>query len=143
MLPDNGIPECRGSSRRCFLAGDLRVNEQPNLAVLHTLFVREHNRIARELGRINPHWRSNDLKMFQETRRILNGQWQHIVYNEYLPLLLGNRYMARFGLYPLTAGHSRDYDPSIDPRVSNAFATAAFRVGPKKLHCIEGTKNWS
>ena len=54
MLPDNGEPECRGNSRRCFLAGDMRVNENPNLAVMHTIFLREHNRIARQLKRINP-----------------------------------------------------------------------------------------
>ncbi len=49
--PDN--EECRSESGPCFLAGDSRANEQPNLAVMHTLFVREHNRIAGEIARIN------------------------------------------------------------------------------------------
>jgi len=129
MLPDNGEPECRGASQRCFLAGDLRVNEQPNLALLHTVFVRQHNRVARQLRRINPRWSDNDLKLFQETRRLVTAQWQHIVYNEFLPLLLGQRFMTSFNLYPLTSGFSNDYSSEFDPRISNAFATAAFRVG--------------
>ena len=41
----------------------LRVNEQTVLAMIHTLFVREHNRIASELGKINPQW--NDETLFQ------------------------------------------------------------------------------
>ena len=31
---------CQGESKECFFAGDLRVNEQVNLIVLHTLFMR-------------------------------------------------------------------------------------------------------
>ena len=37
----------------CFLAGDPRVNEQTVLAIVHLFMVREHNRIATELGNIN------------------------------------------------------------------------------------------
>ena len=40
-----------------------RVNEQTVLAMVHLLFVREHNRIAVELSKINPHW--NDETIFQ------------------------------------------------------------------------------
>ena len=47
----------------CFLAGDPRVNEQTVLTTAHTLFVRQHNHMARELSKINPHW--DDETVFQ------------------------------------------------------------------------------
>ena len=65
----------------CHLLGDIRVNEQPNLAIMHILFVREHNRIAKELKIINSQW--SDEKLFQETKRIVNAQYQFITYNEW------------------------------------------------------------
>lgn len=45
----------------------------------------------------------------QETRRIVVAEWQHIVYNEWLPIVLGRQFMEKFGLYPLTSGYSNDY----------------------------------
>ena len=48
-----------------YFLGDLRVNEQPTLGAIHLLWVREHNRIAKELKNINGHW--NDERLFQVT----------------------------------------------------------------------------
>ena len=50
--------ECRISTPNlhCFHAGDGRANEQPGLTVMHTLWMREHNRLANELRTINPGW---------------------------------------------------------------------------------------
>ena len=94
---------------------------------MHTIWVREHNKIAGELGAMNTHWDGE--KIFQETRKIVIAQWQHIVYNEWLPIVVGREYMKTFGLLPTTEGYTQDYDASIDPRINNEFAAAAFRFG--------------
>lgn len=94
---------------------------------MHTLFLREHNRIAEKLVDLNPGW--SDEQVFQETRKILIGIYQHIVYNEWLPIILGPQFMAQFGLFPQSEGYSGDYDSSIDPRITNEFAAAGLRFG--------------
>lgn len=57
------------------------------MALMHTLWYREHNRIAEKLGQLNPHW--NDEKLFQESRRIVVAEMQKITYSEWLPAVLG------------------------------------------------------
>lgn len=72
---------------RCFLAGDQRVNENVGVAAVHTLWLREHNRLAEELANLNPQW--EDETLYQEARRVVIAEIQHITYNEYLPMVLG------------------------------------------------------
>jgi len=67
--------------------GDVRANQNPQLTLLQILLLREHNRIASILSKLNPHW--SDERAFQEARRINTAQYQHINYYEWLPLFLG------------------------------------------------------
>ena len=68
-------------------SGDKRCNEQPQLTVLHTLWLREHNRISSHLSLVNSHW--DDERVYQEARKIVAAEIQHITYNEWLPIILG------------------------------------------------------
>ena len=108
----------------CFLAGDLRVNEQTALTVMHTIWVREHNRIARVL-RANNRQMSSD-EIFETARSIVIAQIQKITYKDYLPLILGSAISRLIPKY-------KNYDPNIFPNVPNAFAAAAYRFGHSQI----------
>uniref|UniRef100_A0A8D8QM30 Peroxidasin homolog n=1 Tax=Cacopsylla melanoneura TaxID=428564 RepID=A0A8D8QM30_9HEMI len=123
----------------CYLAGDNRVNEQLALGVLHTIFVREHNRIAHELSVVNPHW--SDEQIYQESRHLLSAMVQHITYNEFLPRLLGKQTMQKYGLELKRYGYADEYDPYVDATIPAAFGTAAFRFGHSLLP--KSMERWS
>ena len=50
-----------------FMAGDVRARENPGLSSLHTIFVREHNRIATLIAANITQW--SDECIYQFTRR--------------------------------------------------------------------------
>ena len=112
----------------CFLAGDRRVNENTALAAMHTVWVRLHNFYAQFIRKIfdllpqlfKSASLSKDEKdevIFQESRKIVIALVQHIYYNEWLPKL--NIKLSQY----------QGYNPHVEAEVSNAFITAAFRMG--------------
>lgn len=129
--PTDGI-DCRRnvaeSNVNCFTAGDIRVNEQIGLVAMHTIWLREHNRIASELHDLNPHWDGDTL--YYEARKIVGAEVQHITYAHWLPNILGPEGMK------ILNKNSYTYDPSIDASVSNEFATAALRFGHTLINPI-------
>ncbi|CAK9300561.1 unnamed protein product [Gordionus sp. m RMFG-2023] len=112
---------------KCFAAGDARANENSLLIVFHTLFFREHNRIAQSLQKINPRW--NDERLYQESRRILIAEIQHICFKEFIPILLGQSNLEKFGLGLKNTGYFVGYNQEVDASVDHGFVTAAFRFG--------------
>ncbi|TMS21463.1 Peroxidasin-like protein [Larimichthys crocea] len=111
----------------CFLAGDHRANEQLGLTAMHTVWFREHNRIATELLRLNPHWDGDTI--YHEARKIVGAQMQHITYSHWLPKILGEAGMKMMGQYT-------GYNPNLNAGILNAFATAAFRFGHTLINPI-------
>ena len=67
--------------------GDDRANEQLGLTALHTLFVREHNRLAELFLQANP--LLSDEQIYQRARRVVGAEMQCVTYGEFLPALLG------------------------------------------------------
>ncbi|XP_074513622.1 eosinophil peroxidase-like [Sebastes fasciatus] len=103
----------------CFVAGDERTNEHIGLTAVHTLFMREHNRLARALAKLNPHWDGETL--YQESRKIMGGYSQVLTYRDYLLHIVGPDFItSHLSTYP-------GYDENVDPRIANVFATAAYR----------------
>lgn len=111
------------------------MNEHVELTALHVILTREHNRLAEELALINPHW--SDETLFQEARRIVGAELQQITYSEFLPVILGQTVMEKYGLEPELSGYFTGYDININAGIANSVAAAALRfvtsLMPKKM----------
>jgi hypothetical protein len=104
-----------------FMAGDVRVNENIELTSVHTLFMREHNRIAGLIDQAAPYL--DDETVYQVTRAIVIAEEQSITYNGFLPALLG----------PNVMGPNPGYDPTVNPDIATEFSTGGFRLGHSLL----------
>ncbi len=100
-----------------FVTGDSRGNETIELTVLQTLFLDNHNHIANELHKEHPQW--GDEKLFQEARKINIAEFQSIIYNEWIPDVLGSNALAPY----------RGYNPNVNATIATEFSTVAFRFG--------------
>ncbi|TNF17465.1 MAG: heme peroxidase [Rhodobacteraceae bacterium] len=65
-----------------FAVGGDRVNSVPQVAMMNTLWLREHNRLAREIGRRNPEW--DDDRVFETARNIVIVEFIKIVVEDYI-----------------------------------------------------------
>jgi peroxidase len=100
-----------------FMAGDVRAQENPDLTALQVLFVREHNYQVDLLEKQHPNWTGDQL--YQQAKAIVTAEIANITYNEFLPHLLGPNALSEY----------HGYDPTVDPRITEEFAGAAYRFG--------------
>ena len=120
----NKTQKMDGKDETVLLTGDVRAGEMPGLATMHTIFVREHNRLCdRLLKEVGDKMIEED-ELFQEVRKIVIAEMQKIVYSDYLPIVLGPAYNPE---EVLVQGDT--YDENADPSIANSFATAAYRFG--------------
>ena len=119
-IDKQSITQCV-NNKDCFLCGDIRCNDVITLTVVHTIWMREHNRIAKELKTLNPHW--DDERIFQEARKIVGALMQKIAYDDYLPKLLGSEMFNRI-IGPYTG-----YNSSVIAGIASGFTAAVGRFG--------------
>ena len=112
MQNDGPLP-----SSEMFATGDIRGNENLELTALETLFVRNHNLLAGELHKLHPQW--SDEQLYQEARQLNIAEYQAIVYNEWIPSVLGVNALAPY----------KGYKSNVDPSITTEFSTVAFRFG--------------
>lgn len=98
-----------------FVAGDVRANENPFLTSIHTLFVREHNRLCDSYQAQFPEW--TDEQIYQHARKMVGGYMEAIVYYEWLPTL------------GISLPDYTGYKADVNPGIMNVFSTAAYRYG--------------
>ena len=110
-LTTNGTP--------FFSFGDIRGNAMTALMVFQAMFLREHNRLAREFARMNPCW--DDERIFQEARKVLGALIQIFTYEELLPAVFGKPAFRKY------IGSYKGYDPNVQGTIHNEFANAALR----------------
>jgi peroxidase len=106
LLPTDDKKLMRGGAFQGvgFLAGDERVSENDALAVQHTLWMRNHNRLAEGLSKLHPEW--TDEQTFQRARQINIAQYQNVAMYEWLPLQIGDK-VDKYQGYDLTTSKHR------------------------------------
>lgn len=123
-LPDSKVldvpNQCSAFGDFGMASGDVRTETNSVLAAVHTLFVREHNRLARAFKLQHPTW--TDEQLFQAARKFNIALLQHITFNELLPEQFGAAEVA------LEIGPYTGYDPNVDVSLSTAFAVSASRI---------------
>ncbi len=117
-LPDPATPGLDPASfENSYFAGDNRVNQTPLLISHQTLWAKNHNYWVDELAKKNPGWSQDQL--FEAARALNEANWQRVVYDEYLPKLLGENALSEY----------QGYKSNVDPSVINEWTTVAFRFG--------------
>ena len=110
--PGNLLPLVPGKNQ--FLAGDERNTEHSMLASLHTVWMREHNRLCDQM----PASFTEEQK-FWKARQVVIAKIQHITYTEWLPALFGSQ------AHLLSSVPMRGEDM----RIGMELSVAAFRFG--------------
>lgn len=100
----------------CYKSGDTRVNVSPYITILHIIFAKNHNNIAKELLSEHSDW--TDEFLFNKARTINKHVYQRIIYNDWANIALGS---------PSASQVRNTAVGNVEHGVSNEFAVAAIK----------------
>lgn len=118
-----------------YIFGDGRGNVAPTLMAMHTLFIREHNRLAVMVHK-RKYRRQPDVSLltdeqiediYQEARIVVEAEMQAITYEEWLPAQTGRKLK-----YSNPDTHLSTCS-SVDPQMETWFSGAFFRYGHSQV----------
>ncbi|MGI9476795.1 MAG: peroxidase family protein [Hyphomicrobiaceae bacterium] len=115
------LPLTGDGPRDQFYAGDVRAGENSALTSLHTIWALEHNRQADALKELFPSWSYDEV--FHAAKVKVEALMQHVVFNEWLPALVGQENIPEY----------KGYDAGVDATIAQEFAHGAFRFGHSML----------
>ncbi|XP_054152513.1 peroxidase-like [Oppia nitens] len=120
---------------KCFKSGDgMRSNQQPLIATIISTFVIRHNQHCDGLAKVNPHW--TDDVLYREARRLLEAEYNFIIFYEYLPSILNKDLMNYFNLNVKPHGEYSEYNPVVSPDVINEVQAGALRFSHSNINSV-------
>jgi prostaglandin-endoperoxide synthase 2 len=127
-LDNQTDPELRA---RIFAFGGDRANASPQVSMINTLFLREHNRLAAEIEKLNPSW--DDDRVFETARNITIVIFLKIVIEDYINHITPTPF--RFRADPSTAWTAKWNRPN--------WITAEFSLLYRWHSLIPDTVEWN
>ena len=99
------------------VTGDFRAAQTEQLLSHHTIWLKNHNYHADQLAGQFPEW--SNAEVFDAARAFNEAEFQWVIYNEYLPAIIGEENVAEYD----------GYDKGVDASIINDFTAAVFRFG--------------
>ncbi|KAG7309970.1 hypothetical protein JYU34_004489 [Plutella xylostella] len=126
-LGDAGQDTCfrnQGNETTCYRFGNPTIgNFDLRLATFTIFFMREHNRIAKTLKKINSCWK--DDRLFKVARQINVATAANLFMYEVLPIIMGYKHMVNYGLLSPRVEHITAYDEDAVPLLYAEYVIAA------------------
>ncbi|XP_065907299.1 dual oxidase 1-like [Dysidea avara] len=131
---------------RFWTIGNPRGNENAFLLTMGIFWFRVHNWWALQLKEAYGEEKSEEF-LFNRARHFTIATYQHVTYNEWLPLFLEDKFRdfgGRLPPYNANPGYSAyfesstGYNPAINPQIAHIYQSAAMRFG----HTMVTPANW-
>ncbi|XP_063835961.1 peroxidase-like [Ostrinia nubilalis] len=123
--PTNGSSVCVNNEspneNRCH-STEAGANALLGINLIFLWLFRNHNYLADKLHELNPCW--GDDKLYQVARDINIAMYQHIVYHELMPAVIGQKYLEKNKVIFPGHVHVDDYDEDLEPRLAQEYVLA-------------------